>query len=182
MKSLKFRYKILAATGIIYSALMFAFTAPGLVRAEPVLQEASRNGPEWRIIQTLSPLPEVPPPDTTNAFGDDPRAARLGQMLFFEKAIGGPIITGDDGHNGGLGQPGRAASHRPATGRASHSDSDDQRGAHRSGRTPAQWPSWRPIICDACEHRYTSRATNFATNPTAEPPPFRRRVTLQGPV
>src|SRR5262249_3575881 len=112
MKSLKFRYKILTATGIIYSALMFAFPAPGFVRADPALQEASRNGPEWRIIQTLSPLPEVPPADTTNAFGDDPRAARLGQMLFFEKAIGGPIITGDDGQNGGVGPPREAGEKR----------------------------------------------------------------------
>ena len=122
MKSLKFPYKILTATGIVYGALVFAFTAPGFVRADPVSQEASRNGPEWRIIQTLSPLPEVPPADTTNAFGDDPRAARLGQMLFFEKAIGGPIITGDDGHNGGLGQPGEtgkiacASCHQPNSG------------------------------------------------------------------
>jgi cytochrome c peroxidase len=32
----------------------------------------------------MSPLPPLPP-NPTNAFADDPRAARLGQRLFFEK-------------------------------------------------------------------------------------------------
>lgn len=93
------------------------WTYPGSDSREP-----RRDGPEWDIIRTLSPLPETPPPDPTNAFADDPRAAKLGQMLFFEKAIAGPIITGNDGHNGGLGQPGQtgkiacAACHQPDSG------------------------------------------------------------------
>ena len=33
-----------------------------------------------------SPLPP-PPPDTTNRVADDPRAAKLGQRLFFDKRL-----------------------------------------------------------------------------------------------
>ena len=61
---------------------------------------------EWAVIESLSPLPDAPPPDPTNAFGDDPAAATLGQKLFFDTAPGGPIIEPDDGENGGLGAAG----------------------------------------------------------------------------
>ncbi|MBV9998528.1 MAG: hypothetical protein JO015_05375 [Verrucomicrobia bacterium] len=93
------------------------WTDPGADDPEP-----RRDGPEWNLIRTLSPLPETPSADTTNAFADDPRAATLGQMLFFEKGIAGPIITGDNGQNGGLGRPGQtgriscASCHQPASG------------------------------------------------------------------
>jgi len=39
---------------------------------------------EVRAFLQLSPLP-APPPDPTNRFADDPRAAHLGQYLFFDK-------------------------------------------------------------------------------------------------
>ncbi len=39
---------------------------------------------ELRAVLKLSPLPD-PPPDPTNEFADDPRAARLGQYLFFDQ-------------------------------------------------------------------------------------------------
>jgi cytochrome c peroxidase len=60
---------------------------------------------EWRKIRTLSPLPAVPP-DPSNRYADDPRAAALGQKIFFEKGFSGPIVVADDGRNGGLGQVG----------------------------------------------------------------------------
>jgi cytochrome c peroxidase len=60
---------------------------------------------EWEKIQKLSPLPD-PPDDPTNKWQDDPRAAKFGQRLFFEHDYAGPLITGDDGENGGLGEPG----------------------------------------------------------------------------
>jgi cytochrome c peroxidase len=56
-------------------------------------------------LATLSPLPALPP-DPTNAFADDAGAARLGQMLFFDKEYSGPLAVGDDGMNGGLGRVG----------------------------------------------------------------------------
>ena len=49
-----------------------------------------------------SPLPAVPA-DTTNAYADNAAAARLGQMLFFDKSYAGALAVADDGTNGGLG-------------------------------------------------------------------------------
>ena len=67
---------------------------------EPTAAERAR-------LAELSPLGPVPP-DPTNAYADDPRAARLGQMLFFDKSFSGPLLVGDDGKNGGLGKVGEA--------------------------------------------------------------------------
>jgi cytochrome c peroxidase len=113
--------KTLAASTLAYLAMVAGLSAPSFIPQSREDREPRREGAEWEIIRTLSPLPKVPP-DTTNAFGDDPRAARLGQMLFFEKAIAGPIITGNDGSNGGLGRPGEtrkiscASCHQPDSG------------------------------------------------------------------
>lgn len=60
---------------------------------------------EWAKIQELSPLPD-PPDDPTNRFQHDPAAAVLGQKLFHDPRYAGPLIIGDDGTNGGLGQVG----------------------------------------------------------------------------
>jgi cytochrome c peroxidase len=56
----------------------------------------------------LSPksLP-APPPDKTNRFADDPKAAALGQKLFFETAFSGKLLDGDnDGTINALGSKG----------------------------------------------------------------------------
>ena len=69
------------------------------------------------VVATLSPLPAVPA-DTTNAYANNAAAARLGQMLFFDKSYSGAIATGagDTGTNGGLGKrqaiPARCRAHR----------------------------------------------------------------------
>lgn len=39
---------------------------------------------EWELVMTLSPLPATPPPNPTNRFADDPKAAELGQRFFFD--------------------------------------------------------------------------------------------------
>ena len=39
---------------------------------------------EWKIVISLSPLPEAPPPNPTNRFADNPTAAELGQKFFFD--------------------------------------------------------------------------------------------------
>jgi cytochrome c peroxidase len=48
-------------------------------------------------LQSLSPpvLP-APGPDKSNRFADDPRAAALGQKLFFETAFSGKLLDGDN--------------------------------------------------------------------------------------
>jgi cytochrome c peroxidase len=56
-------------------------------------------------LEELGPLPALPP-DPTNRFADDSRAAAFGQRLFFEPGYSGPIVTGNDGQNGGLGAAG----------------------------------------------------------------------------
>ena len=40
---------------------------------------------EWAVIQRLSPLPETPPLNPTNRVADNPAAAQLGQMFFFDE-------------------------------------------------------------------------------------------------
>jgi cytochrome c peroxidase len=71
----------------------------------PVDADGDFTAEQWATIATLSPLPEVPP-DPTNAFADSEAAARLGQMLFFDKSYSGALVVGDDGTNGGLGMVG----------------------------------------------------------------------------
>jgi cytochrome c peroxidase len=59
---------------------------------------------EWAIIDTLSPLPSLPV-DTTNKYRDSSDAALLGQKLFFEPRLSGPIQTGTpaEGQLGNIG-------------------------------------------------------------------------------
>ena len=59
---------------------------------------------EWAIIDTLSPLPGLPV-DTTNKYRDSSDAALLGQKLFFEPRLSGPIQTGtpEQGQLGNIG-------------------------------------------------------------------------------
>src|SRR6478736_3986843 len=60
---------------------------------------------EWEIIDALSPLPNLPV-DTTNKYRDSPAAALLGQKLFFEPRLSGPIQTGTrrEGQLGEIGE------------------------------------------------------------------------------
>jgi cytochrome c peroxidase len=75
-------------------------------------------------LRTLSPttLPR-PPRDVTNAFADDPRAAALGQKLFFDAGFSGRLLDGDnDGGEHALGKQGEtgkvscAGCHTPSAG------------------------------------------------------------------
>ncbi|HUQ03958.1 MAG TPA: cytochrome c peroxidase [Kofleriaceae bacterium] len=82
---------------------------------------------ERALLATLSPLPAVPP-DTTNAFADNPAAARLGQMLFHDKSYSGALTVGDDGTNHGLGRVGETGKVSCASCHAAGSAAmDDQR-------------------------------------------------------
>jgi cytochrome c peroxidase len=76
---------------------------------------------EWAEVRKLSPLPELPP-DPTNRFADDPRAATLGQKFFFDTRFSGPLVHRDNERPGGLGRVGEtgkvacATCHDPAAG------------------------------------------------------------------
>ncbi len=66
---------------------------------------------EWDQIHSLSPLPDVQA-DPTNKYADDPKAATLGQRLFFDKAFSGPIVADEtpaEGGNGAMGEVGKIA-------------------------------------------------------------------------
>jgi len=65
---------------------------------------------EWATIHSLSPLPALPV-DTTNKYRDSPAAALLGQKLFFEPGLSGPIQTGTpaEGQLGAVGESGKIA-------------------------------------------------------------------------
>jgi cytochrome c peroxidase len=86
---------------------------------EPVLSARERD-----MLATLSsdPLP-APPPDVSNAFADDTRAAELGQVLFFDARLSGALLDGDnDGSKNALGVRGEtgrvscAGCHMPGDG------------------------------------------------------------------
>src|SRR6476646_6937144 len=65
---------------------------------------------EWAVIKTLSPLPALPV-DTTNKYRDSAAAALLGQKLFFDPRLSGPIQTGtpQEGQLGAIGEAGKIA-------------------------------------------------------------------------
>jgi cytochrome c peroxidase len=75
-------------------------------------------------IQALAPDPlPLPPVDRTNRFADDPAAALLGQRLFYDTTLSGPLLdTDNDGSKDTLGTPGQtgrvacSSCHVPASG------------------------------------------------------------------
>ena len=78
--------------------------APPMVDAavDAAVVEPPLSAADLAKLGLQSPLPAVPA-DTTNAFADNAAAARLGQMLFFDKSYAGALAVADDGTNGGLG-------------------------------------------------------------------------------
>lgn len=91
---------------------------------EQALQEelaaSELSSSDWSAVRRLSPLPDVPV-DTTNKYADSPAAARLGQMLFFDKRIAGPIQAGTpaQGQLGAIGEREKIACsdcHMPSSG------------------------------------------------------------------
>ncbi len=81
------------------AALLVFVVACGRESAPPVDPDALSKQ-ELAQLATMSPLPAVPK-DPTNAVADDPRAAALGQMLFFDADLGGtPGISCSSCHAG----------------------------------------------------------------------------------
>jgi cytochrome c peroxidase len=98
---------------------------------------------EQRAVLAQFRLPAGPPPDPSNAFADDVRAAVLGKKWFFDPRLSGPIGPGNDGvTNGSLGVTGDrgkvacVSCHDPAMGGSDHRSRPPQTslGAGYSGR------------------------------------------------
>src|SRR5436309_12744567 len=89
--------------GVLLAVLLGSF----LMVATAARSQAADSGndgfsqQEWATIKTLSPLPDLPV-DTTNKYPDSEAAALLGQKLFFDPRLAGPIQTGTPAE----GQPG----------------------------------------------------------------------------
>jgi len=102
----------------LVGAMVFVSLQGYLAAGAAIQEHAGKSKPdtadfspeEWAIIKMLSPLPALPI-DTTNKYRDSPAAALLGQKLFFEPRIAGPIQTGTpkDGQLGAIGEAGKIA-------------------------------------------------------------------------
>src|SRR5437763_3465325 len=88
-------------------AVLFAFTALTMCGQSG---DATFSPLEMSVIHTLSPLPALPV-DTTNKYRDSAAAALLGQKLFFEPRLSGPIQAGTrkEGQLGAIGEKGKIA-------------------------------------------------------------------------
>ena len=91
MRKSAFSFSLLLATAI--------FMIPGQSIDKDHSDSDGFSSREWAIIKTLSPLPDLPV-DTTNKYRDSPTAALLGQKLFFEPRLSGPIQTGTPARRG----------------------------------------------------------------------------------
>jgi cytochrome c peroxidase len=59
---------------------------PAPKRPSITLHDGHFNRQEWELLQGMT-LPAAPPPDSTNAFADDSRAAALGAKLFSDSSL-----------------------------------------------------------------------------------------------
>jgi len=98
---------------------------------------------EQRAVLEGFRLPQAPPPDPSNAFSDDARAAVLGKKWFFDTRLSGPLGADNAGvSNGSLGTPGQsgriacASCHAPKSGGTDHRSrpAATSLGANYSGR------------------------------------------------
>jgi cytochrome c peroxidase len=85
-----------------------------------------------------------PPPDPSNRFADDPAARAFGQLLFFETALSGKLLEGDnDGSAATLGLRGEAGKISCAGCHIPSSGFVDTRSPHRQISLAAGWTARR---------------------------------------
>src|SRR5437868_8859104 len=112
---MKYVFSTLVVLGLL-SAWLLSADAPAVASAatKPAVQSAIDNdifsSTDRALIETLSPLPDLPN-DPTNKYRDSAAAALLGQKLFFEPRLSGPIQTGtpQEGQLGVIGEAGKIA-------------------------------------------------------------------------
>ena len=134
--------RTLLLVSVALAATASACGAPVLTHQERLLLGEFAMGP--------------PPPDSSNAWADDPVAAVLGQQLFFDPRFSGPLVLADDGTNGGLGVEGESGKvscsscHDPSNGGSDHRSMppNTSLAAGRTGRNAptclnAAWSEWQ---------------------------------------
>lgn len=112
---MKYAFALLVALGLL-SAWSLCAGAPGGASsatksaAQPANDSDIFSPADRALIATLSPLPDLPV-DATNKYRDSAAAALLGQKLFFEPRLSGPIQTGtpQEGQLGAIGESGKIA-------------------------------------------------------------------------
>jgi cytochrome c peroxidase len=86
---------------VVAGAVLTLGSLPAALATEPPITPE-----EMAILRTFA-LGDLPP-DPTNRWADDPRAAALGQELFFDSRFSGPLGPDNDGvTSGSLGKPGQ---------------------------------------------------------------------------
>jgi cytochrome c peroxidase len=112
----------------------------------PVFSAADRLA-----LEALSPdvLP-APPPDVTNQFADDPRAAAWGEKLFSDPSFSGRLLDSDnDGTAGSLGLPGQTGKVACSSCHVASSGFSDTRSFQRQISLGAGWGRRRaPSLLD----------------------------------
>lgn len=151
-----------AREGVIFALFILVLTFQGcgnpLRAVDSSLQTPEVSGhpdlsaAEWQELKKLSPTPRLPKPplDASNRFADDPKAAALGQKLFFDPGFSGPLLDSDnDGFHGGVALQGTtgkiscASCHVPAAGFS------DDRTIHKQLSLASGWTFRRtPSILD----------------------------------
>jgi cytochrome c peroxidase len=92
---------------------MLAFLCGCSEVAEGPLVDDVFTGAEWQALETLSGE-HTAAPDPTNRFADDTRAASLGQRLFADTRLSGPLIVASElGAVGDVGKVSCATCHDP---------------------------------------------------------------------
>jgi cytochrome c peroxidase len=88
-KKLKFSWMLEAALVTVGAVMSISYGQ----EKEEVKAFSGFSMQEVAMIKTFSPLPEMPPPNPTNKYADNPAAAALGQKFFFEKEWAGASLT-----------------------------------------------------------------------------------------
>lgn len=98
-------------------------------------------GAEQRALLAAMRYDDGPPPaDPSNRVADDPAAQRLGQRLFFDEALSGRLLEGDnDGTSATLGKQGEAGRVSCAGCHVPENGFVDTRSPHQQVSLGAQW-------------------------------------------
>lgn len=137
-------------------------------------ERALPSAAEWDALSKLSPLPAVPP-DSTNAYADQPGARILGQKLFFDPGFSGPLkVTSDLGTMGESGKVSCASCHAGAA-------LDDRRSMPRTVSLGADFHTRNaPPLLDSAHYRWTNWGGRFSAQWELPPPVSESGAIMNG--